>query len=122
MIPFEYEGKQYKLLFRYGFDKRGRRTTTAFVCEQGKNMPVLFEGTSICSLDDNFDKETGRQVALEQLIGSAKGEPDLTFPLLSKLRYDAGNQFSKAVNRAYWMSAKRVTCRHILKEKIGKQK
>jgi hypothetical protein len=67
MILFEHNGRKFKLLFRYGYDYRDRRCVVAFVCEQGKNMPVLFEGISRCSLEDNFCKETGRRVALQYL-------------------------------------------------------
>lgn len=69
MILFEHDDKKYKLLFRYGIDKRGRRTTTAFVCHQGKNQPVLWEATATCSLEDNFCKNDGRRISIYRLDG-----------------------------------------------------
>lgn len=84
MILFEHEGKKYKLLFRHpwnpvfinGFDPfsikakvkaKWKRKTVAFICEQGKNQPVLYEAHALCSVEDNYVKDTGRLLALTRL-------------------------------------------------------
>lgn len=65
------DGKRIKLHFRYGVDKRKRRTTTVeiyYLSVLGeRDWLPLMSATAACSTKDHFVRATGRQEALKAL-------------------------------------------------------
>jgi hypothetical protein len=101
MIKFQYDGKQWRLKFFHErdvaennssqmFASRGGLTTVILdtMGEDGKWTEFGAFGQAFCHPQDNFCKETGRRVALEDLFKAHEGG-------ISKA-------MKKAINTAYW--------------------
>lgn len=102
MLKFEHEGKQYRLKFFHDREStvNGKMHNNMFVASRGglttAEVDVLtsegqwqteFVGTAFCHPQDNFCKETGRRVALEDLF---------------RLNLDLTKSLKRAINTAYW--------------------
>jgi hypothetical protein len=103
MLRFEHEGKSYRLKFHHDRDyvvrktimgevqfraARGGLTTAVVEVDENGQWKEAFIGQAFCHPQDNFCKETGRRVALEDLF---KENGDI----LTK-------DFKSAINTAYW--------------------
>jgi hypothetical protein len=87
-MRFELNGYEYGLRFFYspateepfGFPAK-RRTVTATLARRipsspkgpGAQWETLGEASSVCSLNDNFDKKVGRKVAFQRLLETFPG-------------------------------------------------
>ena len=93
MIKFEYNGEPYSIRFRYTRTHRDKKTSMLTHCHIFKGSNPLTSGLSFCLIEDNFSKETGRQISLEKAI---KG---LYFDPIYKEAYEP---LINAILDAYW--------------------
>lgn len=81
MIKFEYNGQPYSIRFRYAdrsVDKSIGRATGFSIetqCSIVSPSGSVLTGIALCMDEDNFSKETGRQISLERAIKGVYSDP-----------------------------------------------
>lgn len=92
MIKFEYNGQPYSIKFKYTRTHRDKKISMLTHCHIFKGSNPLTSGLSFCLIEDNFSKETGRQISLEKAIKGLNLDPSSV----------GEERFLYAILDAYW--------------------
>jgi len=76
-----HDGKEYRVTWKYRYNPASKKNET--ICEilpasAPKGAAPLFTGTAICSPKDNFSKNKGRKISLNDALGMPRYSDDLS--------------------------------------------